>query len=104
MKINKERITAATVNLGIRYYYCISSSSYYYYYQVFERSGDVLSKVFDELLSIITSQRHLYSDEDGPAFIFQCRTGKGRTTTAMAIAGLVICHLKVCCNSPQQLK
>jgi len=52
-------------------------------------------QVFDALLSIVVKQRHLYSDEDGPAFIFQCRTGKGRTTTAMAIAGLIVCHLKV---------
>ena len=27
-----------------------------------------------------------FTDEDGPAIVFHCRTGKGRTTTAMAIA------------------
>ena len=56
--------------------------------------------MFDELLTVVTSQRHLYSDEDGPAFVFQCRTGKGRTTTAMAIAGLIVCHLKVGRSTP----
>ncbi len=44
---------------------------------------------------MILALEELHTDEDGPAFVFQCRTGKGRTTTAMAIAGLVICHKKV---------
>ncbi len=52
-------------------------------------------QIFDQLLKIILSLEELHTDEDGPAFVFQCRTGKGRTTTAMAIAGLIICHKKV---------
>ncbi len=52
-------------------------------------------QIFDQLLKVILSLEELHTDEDGPAFVFQCRTGKGRTTTAMAIAGLVICHKKV---------
>ena len=37
----------------------------------------------------------VYKDEDGPALVFQCHNGKDRTTTAMAIAGLFVCHVKV---------
>lgn len=44
-------------------------------------------KVFDELMGIVCRREEIYTDEDGPAFVFQCHTGKGRTTTAMAIAG-----------------
>ena len=44
-------------------------------------------KVFDALMAIVCNRGEIYSDEDGPAFVFQCHTGKGRTTTAMAIAG-----------------
>ena len=38
-------------------------------------------------MSIVNNLPALHSDEDGPALVFQCRTGKGRTTTAMAISG-----------------
>ena len=50
---------------------------------------------FDELLDIVRGQDELRMDEDGPAIVFHCRTGKTRTTTAMVIAGLIVCHVKV---------
>lgn len=45
-------------------------------------------------MHVISQLEEVNTDEDGPAFVFQCRTGKGRTTTAMAIAGLIISHKK----------
>ena len=50
---------------------------------------------FDELLNIVRGQDDLRIDEDGPAIVFHCRTGKSRTTTAMVIAGLIVCQIKV---------
>ncbi|KAI0240998.1 Paladin [Lamellibrachia satsuma] len=49
---------------------------------------------FDELLNIVRGQDDLRIDEDGPAIVFHCRTGKNRTTTAMVIAGLIVCQIK----------
>ena len=46
-------------------------------------------------MSVLNNLEEIYTDEDGPAIVFQCRTGKGRTTTAMAIGGLIVCHKKV---------
>ena len=46
-------------------------------------------------MSVLNDLEEIYTDEDGPAIVFQCRTGKGRTTTAMAIGGLIVCHKKV---------
>ncbi|ELT97506.1 hypothetical protein CAPTEDRAFT_103765 [Capitella teleta] len=51
-------------------------------------------KHFDQIMQIINGLDEVNTDEDGPALVFQCRTGKGRTTTAMAIAGLIISHKK----------
>ena len=53
------------------------------------------SQFFDEIMSVLNDLEEIYTDEDGPAIVFQCRTGKGRTTTAMAIGGLIVCHKKV---------
>ncbi|KAK2192281.1 hypothetical protein NP493_35g04016, partial [Ridgeia piscesae] len=50
---------------------------------------------FDELLNIVRGQDDLRIDEDGPAIVFHCRTGKSRTTTAMVIAGLIVCQIKI---------
>ena len=47
---------------------------------------------FDTILLAINGVNEIHSDEDGPAIVMQCSNGKGRTTTAMAIAGLVLCH------------
>ena len=44
---------------------------------------------------VVAAELKYQHDEDGPAVVFCCRSGKGRTTTAMVIAGLVICHIKV---------
>ncbi len=46
-------------------------------------------------MSVLVSLEEINTDEDGPAIVFHCRTGKGRTTTAMAIGGLIVCHKKV---------
>ncbi|CAH1794464.1 unnamed protein product [Owenia fusiformis] len=51
-------------------------------------------KNFDQIMALLNNIEEIYTDEDGPALLFHCRTGKGRTTTAMAIAGLIICHKK----------
>ncbi len=49
----------------------------------------------DSVLSVVKGLQEMHTDEDGPALVFHCRTGKGRTTTAMAVAGLIVCHIKV---------
>ncbi|XP_074649067.1 paladin-like [Tubulanus polymorphus] len=51
-------------------------------------------KDIDQLVSILSNIESIDCDEFGPALVFFCRTGKGRTTTAMAIAGLIVCHRK----------
>ena len=51
-------------------------------------------KDFDRLHSILNNISEMYSDEDGPALVFSCETGKGRTTVAMAIASLIFCNKK----------
>lgn len=43
-------------------------------------------------MGVVGSLEEINTDEDGPAVVFHCRSGKGRTTTAMAIASLIICH------------
>ena len=37
----------------------------------------------------------IYTDEDGPAIVFNCEIGKSRTTTGMAIAALIYCNKRV---------
>ena len=39
-------------------------------------------------------QERLRNNTD-TAFVFFCRTGKSRSTFAMAVAGLIMCHMKV---------
>ncbi|XP_064616036.1 paladin-like [Liolophura sinensis] len=51
-------------------------------------------QTFDQLMDIMNGLREVHTDEDGPAVVFYCRTGKSRTTTAMALAGLIMCHKK----------
>ncbi|KAJ7379134.1 Paladin [Desmophyllum pertusum] len=51
-------------------------------------------KDFDRILSILNNLHEIYTDEDGPAIVFNCEIGKGRTTTGMAIAGLIYCNKK----------
>ena len=42
---------------------------------------------FDSVHKLMSGlDEHFTGDEDGAAVVFQCRTGRGRTTTAMAIA------------------
>lgn len=50
---------------------------------------------FDRILSILNNLHEIYTDEDGPAIVFNCELGKGRTTTGMAIAALIYCNKKV---------
>lgn len=47
------------------------------------------------MLSILNNLHEIYTDEDGPAIVFNCELGKGRTTTGMAIAALIYCNKKV---------
>ena len=54
-------------------------------------------------MSVLNNLEEIYTDEDGPAIVFQCRTGKGRTTTAMAIGGLIVCHKKVSLNDVENI-
>lgn len=51
-------------------------------------------KDFDRILSILNNLHEIYADEDGPAIVFSCESGKGRTTTGMAIAALIYCNKK----------
>ena len=46
---------------------------------------DIL-QVFDTLLKAVDARLNEVDDACGPAIVMQCRTGRGRTTTAMAIA------------------
>ncbi|RMX44573.1 hypothetical protein pdam_00002748 [Pocillopora damicornis] len=49
-------------------------------------------KDFDRILTIMNSLHEIYTDEDGPAIVFNCEIGKSRTTTGMAIAALIYCN------------
>lgn len=53
------------------------------------------SQDFDRILSILNNLHEIYTDEDGPAIVFSCESGKGRATTGMAIAALIYCNKKV---------
>ena len=46
-------------------------------------------------MSVIKDLDEIHTDEDGPALVFNCHDGKDRTTTAMAIAGLIMWHKRV---------
>jgi hypothetical protein len=48
------------------------------------------------LVTILNNFDNLEVPEECPALVFHCRTGKGRTMTAMAIAGLFLFHKRVC--------
>lgn len=50
---------------------------------------------FDRILLVLNNLHEIYTDEDGPAIVFSCELGKGRTTTGMAIAALIYCNKKV---------
>ena len=51
---------------------------------------------FDDLLQLVLHNRELFeSNDESPAVAFSCRTGKGRTTMAMAISSLIIFNMKV---------
>ena len=52
-------------------------------------------KDFDRILAIMNNFKEFFTDEDGPAVLCTCDDGKGRSTTAMAIAGLIYCNKKV---------
>ncbi|XP_064624636.1 paladin-like isoform X2 [Lineus longissimus] len=49
-------------------------------------------KVYDMLVTILNNFDNLEVPDESPALVFHCRTGKGRTITAMAIAGLFLFH------------
>lgn len=49
---------------------------------------------FDDLMTVI--RKHGFSEEyerNKTAIVYYCRTGKSRTTLALAVTGLVMCHL-----------
>lgn len=51
---------------------------------------------FDDLMTVI--RKHGFSEEyerNKTAIVYYCRTGKSRTTLALAVTGLVMCHLRV---------
>ncbi|XP_022101422.1 paladin-like [Acanthaster planci] len=58
----------------------------------YERSPP--EKEFDFLVNVIKDLKDIYTDEDGPALVFNCDCGKERTTVFMAAAGLIIWHQK----------
>ncbi|XP_021367570.1 paladin-like, partial [Mizuhopecten yessoensis] len=51
-------------------------------------------KDFDDLMSVVCEYGYDCDPSANTAFVFFCRTGKSRTTTAMAIAGLIFCHIR----------
>ena len=52
-------------------------------------------QVIDNILSMVKHLEDIHTDEDGPALVFNCQSGKGRTTSCMAMAGLFMWHKKV---------
>ncbi|XP_041485535.1 paladin-like [Lytechinus variegatus] len=67
-----------------------------HYYRIvggFQRSGP-LEKTMNRIVSVVKDLDDIFTDEDGPALLFNCQTGKEQTTVAMAIAGLIIWHKK----------
>ncbi|XP_033644456.1 paladin-like [Asterias rubens] len=72
----------------------ISPGLHYYRLTAAECEGSPSELEFDRLVNIIKDLKDIYTDEDGPALVFNCDCGKERTTTAMAAAGLVIWHKK----------
>ncbi|XP_031574791.1 paladin-like isoform X3 [Actinia tenebrosa] len=51
-------------------------------------------KDLDRLMSIINSLNEIHTDEDGPALVFFCESGRERSTTAMTVASLIYCNKK----------
>ncbi|VDI42116.1 Hypothetical predicted protein [Mytilus galloprovincialis] len=49
---------------------------------------------FDDISSVICEHCLKNQPINNTAFLFYCRTGKNRTTLAMAIAGLIMCHIQ----------
>ncbi|XP_033103115.1 paladin-like isoform X2 [Anneissia japonica] len=47
---------------------------------------------FDSIVNVLRDLEEFYTDEDGPALLFSCHSGKTWTTVGMVIAGLVCWH------------
>ncbi|XP_077999424.1 paladin-like [Glandiceps talaboti] len=65
-----------------------------YYRMPMQDEGSPVEEHYDLLVSVIKDLDEIHTDEDGPALVFNCHDGKDRTTTAMAIVGLVMWHKK----------
>uniref|UniRef100_A0ABM0LZR8 Paladin-like n=1 Tax=Saccoglossus kowalevskii TaxID=10224 RepID=A0ABM0LZR8_SACKO len=65
-----------------------------YYRMPMQEECSATEEQYDLLVSVIKDLDEIHTDEDGPALIFNCHDGKDRTTTAMAIAGLIMWHKK----------
>ncbi|XP_070544590.1 paladin-like [Ptychodera flava] len=63
-----------------------------YYRMPMQEECSPTEEQFDLLVTVIKDLDEINTDEDGPALLFNCHDGKDRTTTAMAIAGLVMWH------------
>lgn len=55
----------------------------------------IIIQDFDDISSVICEHCLKNQPINNTAFLFYCRTGKNRTTLAMAIAGLIMCHIQV---------
>lgn len=66
---------------------------YYHIVGGFQCSGP-LEKTINRIVTVVKDLDDIFTDEDGPALLFNCHTGKEQTTVAMAIAGLIIWHKK----------
>ncbi|XP_071829664.1 paladin-like isoform X2 [Apostichopus japonicus] len=66
------------------------------YYRFPNRSPETMlsEQDIDNIISVLSGLDDIYTDEDGPALLFNCQTGKSVSTVAMAIAGLLIWHKK----------
>ncbi|XP_071498608.1 paladin-like [Diadema antillarum] len=74
----------------------IQSTPQLHYYRVvggFHKSGP-MEKTIDEIMSVVRTLDDIYTDEDGPALVFSCHSGKEQTTVGMAISGLISWHKK----------
>ncbi|XP_041362865.1 paladin-like isoform X2 [Gigantopelta aegis] len=68
----------------------------YYHRMPFQCDSSLEEKEFDDLQQLLFSYYKSDSDwqKDNLAFVFHCRTGKSRTSQAMAVAALIFFHIR----------
>ncbi|XP_038060008.1 paladin-like [Patiria miniata] len=93
-RITKEFSTIVTLQEMFENQCKITPELHYHRVAAMEYEGSPPEREFDFLVNVIKDLKDIYTDEDGPALVFNCDCGKERTTVFMAAAGLVIWHQK----------